>query len=96
MSLLTSSLGSKYFKILRYLISGSIAAATNLGTLYLLVSVLNFWYIVASGVSFIATFVVSFILQKFWTFNDHNLDVLKKQIGLSLVIAAVNLFLNMM
>lgn len=94
MSLFFSGVHDKYFKILRYLISGSIAAATNLGALYLLVNVFHLWYIVASGISFVLTFVVSFVLQKFWTFNDPHLDILKKQIGISLVVAGGNLLLN--
>ncbi len=96
MNLLAIGVNSKNAKLLKYLVSGGIAAATNIGTLYLFVSVLHFWYITASGISFIVTFVVSFTLQKFWTFNDQNLEVLKKQIGLSFVIAIVNLLLNIL
>lgn len=94
MSLFLSRENDKYFKILRYLISGSIAAVTNLGSLYLFVNVFHLWYIVASGISFVLTFIVSFVLQKFWTFNDPHLDILKRQIGVSLVVAGCNLLLN--
>lgn len=94
MSLISIFLNNKYSKLLRYSISGCVAATTNLGVIYIFVDVFNFWYISASVISFAATFIVSFSLQKFWTFKDPDLDVIHKQVAISFTVAMVNLFLN--
>lgn len=61
----------KYFKIFRYLIAGSIATGTNLGVLFFCVHYLNLWYIWGTIISFCASVIVSYLLQKFWTFQNY-------------------------
>ena len=60
--------------ILRYLVSGGTSAFVNLSAFSLLLYVFNLHYIVSSMVAFVVGFLVSLILQKFWTFRDHSTD----------------------
>lgn len=57
-------------KVFRYLISGAAAFLTGLGVFSFLVYQIGVWYIVASICSFLLGFIVSFVLQKFFTFRD--------------------------
>ncbi len=91
-SLLSQLLRSK--RVLRFLISGGTALAVNLALLYLFVDILHIWYITGSVAAFIGAFMVSFTLQKFWTFDNRTLDALHVQVGLSLVVAVGNLLFN--
>lgn len=57
-------------KLARYIISGGTAATINLSTLFLLVHFLHIYYLAASVASFSTALVVSFLMQKFWTFQN--------------------------
>ncbi|MBI3020167.1 MAG: GtrA family protein [Parcubacteria group bacterium] len=81
-------------KIIRYLISGGTAAFVSLSTLFVLTEFFGVWYLASSIVSFMAGFVVSFTLQKFWTFQDIRRDVVGRQIILYLVATGSALGLN--
>ncbi|MEQ1561699.1 MAG: GtrA family protein [Nitrospira sp.] len=59
------------YVIIRYIISGGTAAATDLVLLYILINFILMHYLVASIIAFIGSFFVSFVLQKFWTFRSH-------------------------
>ena len=78
----------------KFIISGGTAAVVNLGTAYVLTDWFGFWYLAASVISFILSLVVSFGLQKFWTFRDHLLDHWHRQFLLYLVMAVANLAVN--
>lgn len=64
----------KYFSdhklIARYIIAGSIGAFVNIFCLYIFTSVIGIWYITSAILSFTASLIVAFFLQKFWAFND--------------------------
>lgn len=66
----TLQAGSNLDKVLRYLVSGGTAAFAHLGTLYLLTEFLGLWYLAANTWAFLLGLVVSFSLQKLWTFKD--------------------------
>ena len=85
---------TKYSKILKYLISGGSAAIINLGILFVLTNYFAVWYLASSGMAFICAFMVSFSLQKFWTFGDASLHLIKKQLVMYLGAAVLNLGLN--
>jgi len=90
-------LNSKYpihTKIVRYLISGGTAAFTNIAFLYIFTDIFGIWYIISGGMSFVIAFVISFILQKFWTFQDTSKDGLHRQVAVYFVTAIINLILN--
>lgn len=84
----------KVFQVGRFIISGASAAAVNIGTLYLLTSIFGMWYIPASAVAFLGGFVVSFTLQKFWTFADDARPFAGGQILFYFAIVLFNLGLN--
>jgi len=83
-----------FLRIARFLIAGGTATAVNLATLYALVHFAGLWYLLSSVIAFFMGFVVSFTLQKFWTFKDHRTDVVGKQLVVYLGIVLFNLLLN--
>ncbi len=81
-------------KILRYLFSGGTAAVTDLTLLYIFTDVFGIWYILSSVLAFLVAFAVSFILQKFFTFQDHAMDGVRGQALVYLLVTSFNLGLN--
>lgn len=84
----------RYQRLLRYLVAGGTAAAVDLILLYLLADGLGMHYLTAAILAFIAAFFVSFLLQKFWTFEDNSTERVHAQAVLYFVVAAANLLLN--
>jgi len=86
----------RIFRLARYLLAGGTGAFVNLGSLFFLVHYLGFHYLAGSIISFTTAFVVSFVLQKFWTFRDfeRNKKIVGKQLTNYLLIALLNLILN--
>lgn len=85
---------SRYSELLRFLVSGGVAFLVNLGVLYAFTEVFRVWYLVSSVIAFLITFIVSFIIQKNWTFKNKGLEGVTTQIGMSLIMAIINLGLN--
>lgn len=84
----------RHAKIVRFLISGSLAAGTNLGLLYVLTDLLKIWYLISAIFSFVAGFLVSFILQKIWTFQDTSRERVHSQAGAFFMVALTGLGVN--
>lgn len=84
----------KYARVGRFIISGGTAAVVDLGLLYVLTEYFFLHYLLSAALAFIASFFVSFILQKFWTFEDESVDRVHVQASLSFTIAIFNLGLN--
>jgi putative flippase GtrA len=57
-------------RLIRYGISGGASAATHFGTLVLLAEGLRVWPVAASATGFMASIVVSYVLQKAWVFRS--------------------------
>ncbi|OGG49760.1 hypothetical protein A3C18_01590 [Candidatus Kaiserbacteria bacterium RIFCSPHIGHO2_02_FULL_54_11b] len=87
-------LGARVFRLLRYLISGGTAAATNLTAFFLLVHFGHVYYLYASVIAFIMSIAVSFTMQKFWTFRDTPLYDVHTQFARYLIVILANLALN--
>lgn len=85
---------AKYFKIIRYLISGGTATAVDLGFLYVFTSLFHINYLLSSVLAFLLAFGVSFFLQKFWTFADRATDRMKSQLVIYFIITSINLGIN--
>lgn len=81
-------------RVARFLFSGGMAVAANLTTLFILVDFLQIWYLLAAIISFTTAVLVSFILQKFFTFNDYTRHKIHMQTGLYLGLQIINLLLN--
>ena len=85
---------ARYYKLLRYLISGGSAAFVTLLTSYICNSIFHIQYLVSGLIAFLAGFGVSFVLQKFWTFSHKSMDQIHKQLGLYLLVGLMNLAVN--
>lgn len=60
-------------KIARYVLAGSSATAVNLLIAYVLTDVIGIWYVSSSVVGFACALIVSFLLQKVWTYRNQEL-----------------------
>mgnify|MGYP001566205052 CR=1 FL=1 len=81
-------------RVSRFIFSGGMAAFTNLATLFVLVHFFHVWYLMAAVISFIVSVYVSFMMQKFFTFNDQNKSKTRKQATFYLGFQIFNLSLN--
>ncbi len=82
-------------RILRFIISGGCAAVVNIILLYLLTEFAGMWYMISAGLAFVAAFLVSFFLQKYWAFRNVAAAGARIQMSQHLVSAVVNLGLNL-
>lgn len=90
-------LGLGIFKkniLLRYLVAGFTGAFTQIGLLYVFTDVVGLWYIYSTLLSFASAMVVSFVLQKTWTFGDGNIDSAKTQFAGYTVVALLGIVIN--
>lgn len=63
-------MASKYLKYVKYVISGGVAAFANITSLYVMTEYGHIYYLLSATISFLIGFIVSFALQKLWTFQD--------------------------
>ena len=78
----------------KYITTGGVATTLNLLAVYLLTDWLTVYYLVSSVVGFGLGLLTSFLLQKFWPFEDHSRDVIHWQALIFTVTALVGLGLN--
>ena len=82
--------------LVRYLLAGGTSTAVDLGILYVLTEFLGWWYLASATAAFTLAFFVSFVLQKFYTFN--NRDISRKAVATQgafyFTLAAANLGIN--
>src|SRR3989338_6963991 len=81
-------------QVVRFIISGGTATAVNLSTLFALIHFWAIWYLVASAFAFATSFLVSFTLQKFWTFGDMSSNRLHTQAALFFMVIVFALGVN--
>ena len=82
------------WRIVRYVISGGTSAVTNLALLFVFTHVFGIWYIYSSILSVSVATIVSFVLQKLWTFRNFHIDRVHVQFPLHITLALVNIALN--
>jgi len=82
------------WRIMRYLIAGGTSAAVNLSLLFLLTSVLEVWYIYSAFIATGAALIVSFTLQKLWTFQNFATDRVHVQFPMHATLAGTNIIVN--
>jgi putative flippase GtrA len=82
-------------QVIRFIISGGMAAGANLAVLYLLTEYFGVHYLRSETIGFMVGFFVTFFLQKFWTFQDKDIQKLSRQMFLSFALAGANFFLNL-
>lgn len=81
-------------KILRFLISGGSATAIDFFFLYAFTEWVGFYYLASSVLAFLISIVVSFILQKFWTFKNSSREDMHQQALTYISVAVLNLVIN--
>lgn len=80
-------------KILRFLISGGTTTVTEITLLYVLTE-LGLWYVFSLIVAFVVALLVSFTMQKFWTFENNGFDRISVQAPFYFINALGNLAVN--
>ncbi len=82
--------------LVRYLIAGGTSTAIDLGILYVLTEYAHWWYLASATAAFSIAVVVSFILQKFYTFAHREVSrtVLATQSASYLTLQFANVGIN--
>ncbi len=81
-------------RIVKFIISGGIGLSVNLLTYRFLVESLGVHYLAGSMLSLALSTVVGFLLQKFWTFEEHSRERAPKQFALYTLLAICDLGIN--
>lgn len=84
----------KHKIIIKYIFSGLTAAAADFLVLYNLTEFFGVYYLISAGIAFICAFMVSFVLQKFWTFRNNDINNIYEQLSLYFFVAFSSLLLN--
>src|ERR1700732_2682384 len=69
----------KVLMLVRYLFAGGTGLATNLAVLYTWSNSFGWYYLFSVALALLVSFMVSFVLQKFWTFQDRAVHHLHHQ-----------------
>ncbi len=80
--------------VVKFIFAGGMAAGTDLAFLFLFHGLLKWGLVVSTSAAFILSFLVSFTLQKFWTFRNSRQDKMVGQLFLYLLNAFIGLNLN--
>lgn len=81
-------------RLVRYFISGGTGAVVNIGTLFLLTHFGGVWYVTSATLAFLTAFLVSFTLQRTWTFELRGTGQLARHTSLYFIVALFNTALN--
>ena len=79
---------------LRYLIAGGTGATVNFSILYTLTEYAHVWYILSAVIALVFAFATSFILQKFWTFQNMVLERVYLQMAKHITLSLSNIGVN--
>ena len=81
-------------KIIKYVFSGGTAFCVHLSTLFALTNYFQIWYLFSTIVAFCLAVIVSYSLQKFWTFKDYSVKNMHVQFSSFLFLALFTLAIN--
>ena len=76
----------RFFEFLKFCVSGAIGASTSYAIFYVLIEYVGLWYLFSSMIAFIFSCIPGFILKKFWVFKNKNIEVVRRQIILYLIV----------
>lgn len=85
---------SGHSQFIKYIVSGCTAACVNIGLLYALTEFAGLYYLFSATLSFLAALLVSFSLQKFWTFQNRETGRIHHQLLTFALVAVCNLVSN--
>ena len=80
--------------VVKFFFAGSSAAAVDLLFLFLFYGLFHWNLVLSTSLAFLLSFIVSFTLQKFWTFRNYSQKKMPIQFVLYIVNAFVGLNLN--
>lgn len=83
----------RFFKgtsLIKFFISGGIAGSVDLIFLFLFHGIFGWGIVISTTVAFLLSFLISFYLQRVWTFNNKE----KKKVPRQLVLYMLNAFLS--
>ncbi len=78
--LLWSYVPEKLKRVIRFCSSGVVGFAVFYAVLYVLTEHFGIWYLASSMISLVLNYSITFVMQKFLTFNDRSTHVLGRQI----------------
>lgn len=87
-------ISKKVLQILRYGISGVMGGVLQVILLYIFVDIFGLWYIYGVIFAFSISLILTFLLQKYWTFQDYAIDTVHRQSLWYIFIALGALALN--
>lgn len=79
--------------VIKFVVSGCFAGGSDLVFLYLFHGLFGWNIVISTSSAFILAFLVSFTLQKFWTFRDYQ-DKVIQQLFFYILNALIGLYLN--
>lgn len=80
--------------IIKFFFSGAFAGTVDLIALFIFHGLMHWHIVVATSAAFIFSFMVSFSLQKLWTFRNYNSKRLPRQLVLYVGAAFISMNLN--
>ena len=83
-----------FLRIYKFAVTGVTATLTDLILLYIFTDVFHFWYVISVAVAYIIATAISFILQKFWTFEEKETANIRKQGTIFFIVAAISWAVN--
>lgn len=76
--------------VIKFIVAGCFAGGSDLVFLFFFYGLLHWNIVISTSLAFILSFVVSFTMQKFWTFRNYN-----KQMAGQLFLYLLNAFLGL-
>ena len=80
--------------IVKYVISGGTATIVNLGLIFVFTDFFQMWYVLSAALAYAGAFVISFTLQKFWTFQNTSVEKIHSQFAVYVGLGIFNMVLN--
>lgn len=80
--------------IIKFIIAGSFAGGTDLVALFIFHGVFKWEIVFSTSAAFLLAFLVSFTLQKFWTFRNNYRSRIFRQLLLYMLTAFIGLNIN--
>lgn len=81
-------------KVVRFCISGGVSTILGFTILYVFTEYIGIWYLLSSVMSFIICDIFSFIIKKFWVFEEKDIKEARLQIFLYFVLSMMYLITN--
>jgi len=85
---------NRYKSVIKFIFAGGTAGVTDLVLLFLFHGVFKWGLVFSTSAAFILSFLISFTLQKFWTFRNYRQDRVVRQFFIYILNAFIGLNLN--